>query len=239
MARKKGYGQFCPVAKAAEIVAERWTPLVVRELLCGSRRFNDIRKGVPLMSPSLLAQRLRELEDAGVIERGPSGTGSGAEYRLTPAGEALRPVIENLGVWGQRWAQHTVEGGDLDPELLMWDVRRRVNVGALPAEQRTVIRFDIEGVPSKKSRWWLVVDRGEVDLCLKNPGYEVELQVSAHIRDLVDVWLGKAATKPAISAGALRLEGARPLVRSFPDWFALSSFADATPPRAARANVRA
>jgi DNA-binding HxlR family transcriptional regulator len=124
----KGYGQFCPVAKASEIFGERWTPLIMRELLCGSYRFNDLRRGVPLMSPSLLSQRLKTLERAGIVERRPDPENKSYEYHLTQAGQELRPVIELLGVWGQRWARKRVEPGDLDPSLLMWDIHRRLHI---------------------------------------------------------------------------------------------------------------
>jgi DNA-binding HxlR family transcriptional regulator len=135
----KGYGQFCPVAKAAEIVAERWTPLVLRELLCGSRRFSDLHRGLPLMSPTLLAQRLEQLEDAGIVRGVPRPHGRGREYQLTEAGEELRPLIDRLGEWGQRWARAKIDRGDLDAGLLMWDIHRRVDVDA-QAPARLVYR---------------------------------------------------------------------------------------------------
>ena len=225
MAKKKSYGQFCPVAQAAEIVAERWTLLILRELVMGTRRFNDLRTGVPLMSPSLLSQRLRELEDAGVLERTPSSKGAGFEYSLTPAGQDLRPVIEMLGLWGHRWVKRELRRDELDPALLMWDIRRCVDPSALAQDRRTVVQFDLTGVPHNKSRWWLVFDRGEVDLCLKNPGHEVDLHVASHIRALVDVWMGKLELRHAVRSDAVRLEGARATVRGFKDWFRLSMFA--------------
>ena len=224
MARRKGYGQFCPVAKAAEIVAERWTPLILRELMLGSHRFGELRSGVPLMSPSLLSQRLKELEAAGVVERHPASRGGGFEYHLTAAGRQLRPIIELLGVWGHRHVQHEIRKDDLDPKLLMWDLRRGVDPSVLPGDRRTVVRFDLGGVPSKTSRWWLVFDRGEVDLCLKNPGHEVDLHVHAPIRCLVEAWLGKVPVQQAVRSGAIALEGPRAMVRAFPKWFGVSPF---------------
>lgn len=241
MAKTKSYGQFCPVAQAAEVIAERWTPLVLRELLCGSRRFSDLRRGVPHMSPSLLSQRLKELADAGVVARVPAKTGSGAEYVLTPAGEELRPVIELLGLWGHRWLRRDLRREELDPALLMWDVRRCV----IPMSQsapRTVVRFELRGVPHNHSRWWLVFDRGEVDLCLKDPGHEVDLTVTSHIRALVDVWLGRLALREAVRAGTVQLVGARAVARGFKDWFALGTFtrlAATTPPEAPAARTAA
>ena len=225
MARKKSYGQFCPVAQAAEIVAERWTPLILRELISGSHRFSDLRRGVPLMSPSLLSQRLKELEDAGVVQRQPAETGAGSEYYLTEAGQHLRPVIEMLGLWGHRWVTREIRREELDPALLMWDIRRRSDAAGMPSDQRVAVQFDLDGVPLKKSRWWLVFDRGDVDLCLKSPGYDVDLHVASHIRDLVDVWLGHTKIREAIREEKMRLDGSRKMIRSFKDWFGLSVFA--------------
>ena len=222
----RGYGQFCPVAKASEVVAERWTPLVLRELLCGSQRFNDLHRGVPLMSRTLLTRRLRELEDAGVIERRATSPGAW-EYHLTPAGEELRPIIEQLGAWGHRWVRRDVEGHDLDPSLLMWDVRRRIDRSALP-DRRVVVRFDLRGVPrahSAQRTWWLVLEPGEVDLCLKDPGFPVDVTVDADLTALTRVWMGRLALAEAGRSGHVRTEGPRALVRACPDWLGLSTFA--------------
>jgi DNA-binding HxlR family transcriptional regulator len=229
----RGYGQFCPVAKASEVVAERWTPLVLRELLCGSQRFNDLHRGVPLMSRTLLTRRLRELEDAGVIERRAASSG-GWEYHLTPAGEELRPIIEQLGAWGHRWVRRDVEGEDLDPSLLMWDMRRRIDLGALP-DRRVTIRFELRGVSRAhhaQRTWWLVLDRGEVDLCLKDPGFPVEVTVDADLNALTRVWMGRLAFADAVRRGLVRTEGPRALVRAFPGWLGLSTFASVPMPSA-------
>lgn len=223
----KGYGQFCPVARACEIVAERWTPLVLRELLCGSTRFGEIQHGVPLMSRTLLAQRLRELEEAGVVASRPRARGRGREYRLTAAGEALRPLIVALGEWGQRWASRRLDPRDLDAELLAWDLHRRLNVERLPAG-RVVVRFDLRGVPRHqpgRRTWWLVLDRPEVDLCLKDPGHEVDLVVHADLAALTRVWMGDVGLGEALRAGLVRLDGPRALVQAFPGWLGLSLFA--------------
>jgi DNA-binding HxlR family transcriptional regulator len=144
----KGYGQFCPVAVASEIFAERWTPLILRELFSGSHRFSEIRSGMPLISRTLLGQRLRELEDAGVIESSPLPAGRGREYRLTKAGEEFREVVERLGAWGQRHAGHQFAPNNLDPALLMWAMHRRVDVSRLP-KPRVVVRFEFGGVPAR------------------------------------------------------------------------------------------
>jgi DNA-binding HxlR family transcriptional regulator len=231
----KGYGQFCPVAKAAEIFAERWTPLVLRELVCGSRRFSDLHRGVPLMSRTLLAQRLRQLEDAGIVRSAPKSKGRGQEYSLTPAGEELRTLIEGLGEWGQRWARSRTSTDDLDPGLLMWDMHRRLNLERLP-DQRVVVLFDFRGVPKhwRPVRYfWLILQRPEVDLCLKDPGYDVDLVVDADLAALTKVWMGDLRLGDALRSRLVRIEGPTGLVRAFPGWLALSEFAGVERPRAA------
>jgi DNA-binding HxlR family transcriptional regulator len=229
------YGQFCPVAKAAEIVAERWTPLLLRELLCGSRRFADLHRGVPHMSRALLVQRLRQLEDAGIVRSTPKSRGRGREYALTAAGEELRPVIEQLGEWGQRWARSQLRREDLDPGLLMWDIHRRLNVDRLP-ERRVVVRFEFRGVPRASrcpTTWWLILQRPQVDLCLKDPGFEVEVVVHADVAALTRVWMGDVRLGDTMRQGLIRLDGLPRFVRVFPTWLALSSFAPVPRPRRA------
>jgi DNA-binding HxlR family transcriptional regulator len=226
MAGKRGYGQFCPVARAAEILAERWTPLVVRELLCGSVRFNDLQRGVPQMSSSLLSRRLKELEYAGIVERRPAKSGRGSEYRLTEAGEALRPIVEGFGFWAQRWVRDDlVAKENLDPMLLMWDIRRSVTHDGMPIARRFVVRFDYAGVPANRRRYWLVFDRDEVDLCMKDPGHEVDLAVACPVKTMVEVWLGHLTIAEARRAGGLNFDGTAADIRAFRDWFTLSLFA--------------
>lgn len=224
MTRKKSYGQYCPVAKAAEILAERWTPLVVRELLHGSHRFNDLRRGLPLMSASLLSQRLKELEWAGVVERRQVPDERGYQYYLTEAGEALRPIIEALGVWGLQFVHSNFEHQDLDPRLLMWDMRRSVRTDHLPPG-RVVIRFEFLDQPANKRYWWLLKDREDLDLCLQDPGFEVDLTVSVDLHTMTRVWMGDLDLADALRAGTLTLEGSTTLCLSFPDWIGLSVFA--------------
>ena len=231
----KGYGQFCPVAKAAEIFAERWTPLVLRELVCGSRRFSDLHRGVPLMSRTLLAQRLRQLERAGIIRSAAKAKGRGQEYFLTPAGEELRPLIDGLGEWGQRWARSQFNKDDLDPGLLMWDIHRRLNIERLPSD-RVVVLFEFRGVPKAWEtlrRFWLILQRSDIDLCLKDPGFEVDLLVDADLAALTRVWMGDVRFLDAMRSRLVRLEGPSVLIRAFPTWLALSEFAGVERPRAA------
>lgn len=232
------YGQFCPVAMASEIVTERWTPLVLRCLLTGSTRFNEIRRGVPRMSPSLLSGRLKRLEAAGIVER-VAGPDQGSEYRLTPAGEELRGVIEGLGHWGQRWARADLRPEHLDAGLLMWDLRGRVAVDRLPP-QRVVVHFHLSGSSDGRSRFWLVLERPTVELCLFDPGHEVDVLVEAEVETMVRYWMGHTPFHELVREGRLVVSGPRRLVRAVPGWFQRSLFADVSPvgPRTAGAAAR-
>jgi DNA-binding HxlR family transcriptional regulator len=228
----KGYGQFCPVAVAAEIFAERWTPLILRELFCGVHRFNDIRRGVPLISRSLLTQRLRELEDGGVIASRPLAGGRGREYSLTKAGEEFREVVDGLGAWGQRWASGQFDPQNLDVSVLMWNVRRGIDLDRVPPG-RTVVRFDLRGAAAHcraMRTWWVVLQRPEVDLCLKDPGFEVSLVVSADAAALARVWMGQTTFAQALRSGGVRVEGPRALAQAFPGWLRLSHYAHVARP---------
>lgn len=216
----KRYGQFCPVAQAAELLAERWTPLVIRELLSGSRRFNDIHRGVPLMSSALLSKRLKTLERFGVVERQPMPDG-GHEYILTAAGEELRALTELMGVWGQRWVRRPVTTEDADPALLMWDLRRSINTWLLPA-RRVVVYFCFRDVTKGKRSWWLVLEGADPDLCLSDPGFGVDLTVSTDIITLAEVWVGDLALADAIRSRRIEIEGQSELRRAFPGWLKLS-----------------
>lgn len=226
MAGKRGYGQFCPVALAATILAERWMPLVIRELLCGSVRFNDLQRGVPRMSSALLAQRLKQLQFAGIAERRRGE--NGFEYHLTPAGRELFPVIREMGLWSQRWLRHDlVDTENLDSDLLMWDIRRNVLGQAPPRASRYVAEFRLSGVPVNRRSYWLVFESDSVDLCYRDPGFEVDLFVEADLRLLTQVWLGHVSVGDAIRDDRLRLDGARADIAAFRSWFALSMFAHA------------
>jgi len=219
-----GYGQFCPVAMAAEIVCTRWTALLLRELIAGSTRFNELRRGVPRMSPALLSKRLKELQQAGVIER-KSGPGrEEAEYRLTPAGQDLREVVWSLGVWGQRWIRAQVTLKNLDPSLLMWDMRRNLDPTPLPP-RRSVIHVQYPELPSPRRNWWLIVDKEGVDLCSVDPGHDVDLYVVADLRTMTAIWMGLASVEGEVDAGRLLLTGDVALQRSMQRWLGLSPFA--------------
>ncbi|WP_233559888.1 winged helix-turn-helix transcriptional regulator [Oleomonas cavernae] len=218
-----GYGQFCPVAMASEILCSRWTVLVVRELLCGTTRFNDLRRGVPRMSPTLLSKRLKELERAGVIAAVPNAKGV-AEYRLTPAGEDLRPIVLGMGFWGQRWVESQLSLKNLDPSLLMWDMRRNLNPQPLPP-RRCTIQFQYPELPQAKRNWWLVVDDGKVDLCGFDPGFDVDLLVTSSLRIMTAIWMGIAVARREIEDGRLELDGDPAIAGAMQRWLGLSTFA--------------
>lgn len=218
-----GYAQFCPVAMAAEILCSRWTPLILREFYCGSTRFNDLRRGVPRMSPSLLSKRLKDLEKAGVITTAQRGGGV-TEYLLTPAGEDLKPLVLGMGFWGQRWVDSDVSLRQLDPSLLMWDMRRNIDPKPLPAH-RCTIQFQYPELPDPDRNWWLVIDKGEVELCSFDPGYEVNLVVRSSLRTMTSIWMGYVAIPAELSAGRLELEGERPIAAAIQKWLTLSTFA--------------
>jgi len=217
------YGQFCPVAMASEILCSRWTVLVVRELLCGSTRFNDLRRGLPRMSPALLSKRLKELERAGVIVTTPNDRG-GVEYRLSAAGEDLRPIVLGIGFWGQRWVESQVSLRNLDPSLLMWDMRRNLDGRALPPGRRT-IQFQYPELPENRRNWWLVVEGGMVDLCSADPGFEIDLLVTSSLRNMTAIWMGIAAVRQEIETGRLELLGDAQVASTMQRWLGRSTFA--------------
>ncbi|WP_028032694.1 helix-turn-helix domain-containing protein [Chelativorans sp. J32] len=223
MQDRGGYGQFCPVAMASEVLCSRWTTLIIRELLCGTTRFNDLRRGVPRMSPALLSKRLKELERAGVIRTLPGQSGV-MEYRLTEAGEDLRAIILGIGFWGQRWVESRLTLKNLDPSLLMWDMRRNLNPEPLPPK-RCTIQFQYPEVPPSRQNWWLVVDSGNVDLCGFDPGYEIDLLVTGSLRSMTAVWMGLSVVRKEVEAGRLELIGDPKIARAMQQWLGLSTFA--------------
>jgi DNA-binding HxlR family transcriptional regulator len=222
------YGQFCPIAVATEVLAERWTVLVIRELLYGSRRFNDLRRGLPLMSPSMLSKRLKSLERAGLVTRRVDAD-RGVEYVPTDATEELRPLLGAIADWGLRWSRSLLETHNLDASFLMWDVRRKIVPEALPP-QRVVAEFRLRGASRGKHRYWLVLHGGDADLCLVDPGFEVDVVVDAHVRTLVAYWLEKVELADAVRTGEVQLAGPRHLLRGFPTWFHRCGVAAYEPP---------
>ena len=230
----KRHGSFCPIAKAAEILAERWTLLLVRELLLGSRHFNDFRRGVPQMSPTTLSKRLQTLEAAGIVER--AGGDDHREYRPTPACEELRPIIEALGHWGQRWVRGRLTRDELDPGVLMWFIHCHFAPADLP-QQRIVVRLEFTDLRRMKC-WWLVLEKGHVDLCLDDPGFPVDIYLFTDLLTLTEVFIGEASFSGGLSSGKIIVDGPCSLTRSMPRWFARSKFADTKSARADQRPVR-
>lgn len=215
------YRQFCPVAKAMELLDERWTMLVVRELVAGSRHFNELRRGLPRMSPTLLSKRLQQLVAAGVVERRPAG--AEVQYLLTPAGRELEPIVVALGAWGVRWIGELGDQ-DLDPKLLLWDMHRHVDRAAVP-DRRTVLRFSFPDVARQLRDWWLVITPAEVDVCDTDPGHDVDVAVTASLRVLTRFWIGDVSWNDALRTRDLQLHGPEELRRAMPTWFRASVFA--------------
>jgi DNA-binding HxlR family transcriptional regulator len=229
------YGQYCPVARAAEILNERWTLLIMRDLLGGARRFNDIRKGVPRMSPTLLSKRLKSLEACGLIMRRKMPETDTVEYHPTPAGLELRAIIELYGAWGQRWVRNRLGDDELDVSLLMWFVRCAIDTRHFPPG-RTVVCFEYTDRPrlSKEKwwldKWWLIVTEDGIDLCIKDPGHEVDLFVVTDLRTMTQVSMGDIPVREAVRSAAIELHGSRALTKAFERWLPRSSHADVERP---------
>jgi DNA-binding HxlR family transcriptional regulator len=220
------YHQFCPVAKAMELLDERWTLLIVRELVTGSQHFSELRRGVPRMSPTLLSKRLQQLARAGIVDR--QADGNQVRYVLSPAGHELRPVVEALGAWGIRWIGHLGDE-DLDPKLLLWDMHRNINHAVIPSG-RTVIQFTFSDVPSRTRNWWLVITPDDADVCDADPGFPVAVTVTASLRGMVEIWRGDLGWSEALRSGTIEVHGPQTIRRAIPRWFTLSSFASVRRP---------
>jgi DNA-binding HxlR family transcriptional regulator len=217
-----GYGQFCPVARGAEVFAERWTPLIVRELLRGPAHFNELRRGLPRISRSLLSDRLATLERVGIVERRLESTGHGHEYRLTSAGRELDTVVGALGTWAYKWVSRDLTPDNLDPALLMWVVERRIRVEKLPP-QRVVVHFKFRRLPAHV--YWLVLERPEVDLCFTDPGFGVDLFVDAEVKALTQIYLAHLTVAAALRRGEITLTGAPEYRRAFASWIGVTPYA--------------
>lgn len=222
------YRQFCPVAMAAEVLSTRWTIVLLRELLAGSTRFNDLRRGVPRMSPALLSRRLKDLQAAGVVARVTSASGA-AEYHLTEAGRELGPIVDAFGVWGQRRVQAEVSLENLDMQLLMWDMHRGLKTTPMP-KRRVVIQFIYSDLPANRRNAWLVVHpETGVDLCAADPGFDVDLYVSVDLRTMTAIWMGHETVRRALDDGRLVLTGDETLAADIQIWLGLSPFAPHAP----------
>jgi DNA-binding HxlR family transcriptional regulator len=220
------YNQFCPVAMAADILCSRWTLLVLRELIAGSSRFNELRRGVPRMSPALLSKRLKDLETAGLIARvRAAGEPDLFEYRLTDAGRDLKPIIDAFGIWGQRWVTTEASLKNLDVNLLMWDMRRNINTEPMP-NRRSTIQYIFSDLQEARRNWWLIVEPGkDVDLCSVDPGFDVDLYLSTDLGTMTEIWLGVLTVARAKDSRRLAITGDRKLEAKLTTWLKLSSFA--------------
>jgi DNA-binding HxlR family transcriptional regulator len=226
----EGYSQYCPLAKGAEVFAERWTPLILRELLRGSTTFNDLHRGVPRMSRSLLSSRLRKLESCGVLSR--SSRSGSAHYELTTAGREFAGVVSALGTWAQRWFRSSFTGDELDAGVLMWDIRSTVDARMLPPV-RNVVQFVFTDQPASSRYWWLVNEDGDVDLCPLDPGDEAALELRTTLRTMTRVWMGDLAIGAAQRSGALTIIGRNDLRRCLASWLQLSPYASVADARRA------
>jgi DNA-binding HxlR family transcriptional regulator len=219
----RGFGQFCPVALASEVLTQRWTLLIVRELLAGSTHFNDIRRGVPRISATLLKERLETLERAEIVKKRRLSDSGAYEYVLTRAGQELRPVLTGVGEWGQRWARD-IQPEDLDPGWLVWNIHRRLNTAAMP-DGRTVIQIEFTDGRKDGRYFWLVCDSGDVEVCLKHPGYTIDVHVRTTVRVLAEAWRGIRSVGQEVRSGSILLDGKAALRRAFPSWLLLSAYA--------------
>ncbi len=220
---RSSYGQYCPLALAAELLCRRWTILVISRLVDGCTTFTEIHQGVPKISPSLLSTRLAELQHAGIITKTAATDGGRSRYALTDAGADLSGLIDGMAVWGQQWSRD-MNIDDLDPAFLAWSMSQRIDRAALPPG-RTVVEFEFFGTPTEFRRFWLINSRESVDMCLKHPGHDTDLLVRADIRCFVEAWRGFRDLRQEISEGNIVLKGPRPLIRAFPDWLLLSGLA--------------
>ena len=221
------YGQFCPVAKATELIGERWTILILRELVLGTHRFSDFQRALSRISPSLLTRRLKDLEKAGIVIRKAQQGRRGYKYYLTPAGRQLSPIIEHLATWGMRWARGQLTDKELDVEFLMWEIQRRLNTDALP-DGETVFCFIFEELTQFKS-WWIVIQDDNVDLCTRNPGKDVDLYISATVRTMVEVWEGNLELNSALRRQLIKTNGNCQLAKNLPEWFGICLYAGVKP----------
>jgi DNA-binding HxlR family transcriptional regulator len=222
------YGQFCPVAKATEILGERWTILIIRELLLGTTRFTELQRALSQISPTLLTKRLNQLQDAGLLVRKKLPEQRRTEYHLTPAGRELMPVVAGLGEWGMKWARGQMNEDELDVELLMHDFSRRIDETQLPGG-RTVIKFSFSGL-SQFAHWWLVLEEnGERELCVNNPGKEVDIELRSDLRTMTEIWAGDTEIRTVKNSGKLTLTGNPGLIRTVSSWLRIGLFANVRP----------
>jgi len=220
----KSYGQFCPVAKASEIFCERWTSLILRELATGSTRFAQIQRGVPLASPTIISRRLKELEAEGVVERRRSETGRSWTYHLTPAGADFAPIVMALGEWGQKWSRRELEEHEIDLGLLLWALEKDVDPSAF-GDRRSTIHIDFHDRPKNQRHWWFVNENGACEMCVDDPGHEVDLHLTISLPDMIYIWRGDLSISHALESGRLEVDGSTPARKRLADWLGICAVA--------------
>ncbi len=219
------YCQFCPVAKAAEILCEKWVILVLRELMMGSTRFGQLRRGLPRISPSILSRRLKTLEEQGIILRSKKVKSNSFEYSLTKSGEDLRPIVLGFGEWGHKWAKNKITNDDLDAGFLLWDMRRRLKVDYFN-NQRVVIHIEFYDQENRDRYWWMVIDNNEIDLCFEDTGHEPDIIITATLETMTNIWLGYDKVTTMIRNGKMKILGSKAHVKNISEWIGCSTFAD-------------
>lgn len=224
----KSYGQFCPVAKASELFCERWTPLILRDLAAGATRFSELQRGVPLMSPTLLSKRLKQLEAEGVIETRTRISGRGRTYHLTPSGREFVPLVIALGTWGQRWSRRQLVEGEVDLGLLIWSLERSVDATAFGKAQ-SLVQVEFADQPKDKRLWWFINRDGACELCLEDPGFEVDLYLASTLPDMIYIVRGDLALSKALSSGRLEAHGSSRARRALRAWLNLSPLTKVKP----------
>lgn len=219
------YCQFCPVAKAAEILCEKWVILVLRELMMGSTKFGQLRKGLPRISPSILSRRLKTLQDQGVIIRTKNEKNTGYEYHLSESGEELRPLVLGFGTWGHRWAKNKIVKDDLDAGFLLWDMRRRLNIEYF-ADQRVDIHIEFTDQQEPDRYWWIVIDNGEIDLCFEDTGHDSDIIITTTLNTMTQIWLGYEDLNDMVEKRKVKMLGSRKHLKNISKWIGRSTFAE-------------
>ncbi|WP_343081099.1 helix-turn-helix domain-containing protein [Ostreiculturibacter nitratireducens] len=224
----RSYGQFCPVAKTAEVFCQRWTPLILRNITWGAHRFSEIQRGVPMMSPTLLSQRLKQLEKEGILERRKDGRA--VSYHLTLSGREFSPIIEAMGVWGQRWTRRELEAGEIDMDLLLWGIERGARADAFGG--RAVVRIEFTDQPAHKALWWFLNEDGRCQLCVDDPGGVTDLYLAATVTDFIRVYRGDITLRTALAEERLEAIGDHAAREALPDWLNLGTLSSIRPARA-------
>ncbi len=225
MTTPQGYQQFCPIALTSEILCNRWTTLILRAFFCGATKFSDVQKSAPHMSSAILSNRLKQLEQAGILERSSDTSSGNTVYALTDAGRALFPILDEMGNWAQDWLRREIVADEnLDPDVLFWELRQLTLLREDTPSRRRVASFFLSGVPAQKRNYWIVFEPTDVEVCVKDPGHEIDIAVASDIRTLVEIWLGHISLGAALDKGAITLDGSTSEIKAFSKWFMLSHF---------------